>query len=87
MYILFQNPAFADVYTEHSTRVRVAKYAPSGFYICSGGKSATKKLLLIIDREAREIIRLVASVRLSVCVFFVTLSCLICLTFDLDFFP
>ena len=32
-----QNPAISDVYTEHSTRVRVAKYAPSGFYIASGG--------------------------------------------------
>ena len=32
-----QNPAIADVYTEHSTRVRVAKYSPSGFYIASAG--------------------------------------------------
>lgn len=33
-----QNPAIADVYTEHSCAVNVAKYSPSGFYIASGGK-------------------------------------------------
>lgn len=32
-----QNPAIADVYTEHSCPVNVAKYSPSGFYIASGG--------------------------------------------------
>ncbi|KAJ8382280.1 hypothetical protein SKAU_G00030580 [Synaphobranchus kaupii] len=30
------NPAIADIYTEHSHPVSVAKYAPSGFYIASG---------------------------------------------------
>lgn len=30
-------PAIADVYTEHSCAVNVAKYSPSGFYISSGG--------------------------------------------------
>ncbi|KAM9814304.1 WD repeat-containing protein 1 [Neosynchiropus ocellatus] len=30
------NPAIADVYTEHAHQVTVAKYAPSGFYIASG---------------------------------------------------
>lgn len=34
----WQNPAIADVYTEHSCAVNVAKYSPSGFYIASGGK-------------------------------------------------
>lgn len=34
-----ENPAIADVYTEHSCQVNVAKYSPSGFYIASGGKS------------------------------------------------
>ncbi|KPM07637.1 actin-interacting protein 1-like protein [Sarcoptes scabiei] len=36
-----ENPAIADIYTEHSTMTTVAKYSPSGFYICSadqGGK-------------------------------------------------
>lgn len=32
-----QNPAIADIYTEHAHQVVVAKYAPSGFYIASGG--------------------------------------------------
>ncbi|XP_075714239.1 WD repeat-containing protein 1 [Rhinoderma darwinii] len=31
-----ENPAIADVYTEHAHQVVVAKYAPSGFYIASG---------------------------------------------------
>uniref|UniRef100_A0A3Q2IAH1 WD repeat domain 1 n=1 Tax=Equus caballus TaxID=9796 RepID=A0A3Q2IAH1_HORSE len=31
------NPAIADIYTEHAHQVVVAKYAPSGFYIASGG--------------------------------------------------
>lgn len=35
---LSQNPEIADVYTEHAHAVGVAKYAPSGFYIASGGK-------------------------------------------------
>nr|KAF6503473.1 WD repeat domain 1 [Molossus molossus] len=30
------NPALADIYTEHAHQVVVAKYAPSGFYIASG---------------------------------------------------
>ena len=40
--------------------------------------------LVIIDREARDIMYLVASIRLSVCPF-VMLSCLNCLNFDLHF--
>lgn len=35
-----QNPALADIYTEHAHQVVVAKYAPSGFYIASGGTCA-----------------------------------------------
>lgn len=35
--LLPQNPAIADIYTEHAHQVVVAKYAPSGFYIASGG--------------------------------------------------
>ncbi|XP_018590942.1 WD repeat-containing protein 1 [Scleropages formosus] len=33
------NPAIADIYTEHPHSVLVAKYAPSGFYIASGDVS------------------------------------------------
>ena len=35
---LLQNPSIADIYTEHAQQVTVACYAPSGFYIASGGK-------------------------------------------------
>ncbi|XP_077991958.1 WD repeat-containing protein 1-B-like [Glandiceps talaboti] len=31
-----ENPAIADVYTQHAKQCTVAKYAPSGFYIASG---------------------------------------------------
>ncbi|XP_070758346.1 WD repeat-containing protein 1 [Enoplosus armatus] len=37
-----ENPAIADIYTEHAHQVTVAKYAPSGFYIASG--DATGKI-------------------------------------------
>ena len=58
-----------------------------------GGMGILKHILVgfIIDREAREIIRLVASVRPSVCLFVClsvclwALSCLNGLTYDLDF--
>jgi len=30
-----KNPAISDMYTEHSVPVTVAKWAPSGYYICS----------------------------------------------------
>ena len=33
-----QNPDIADVYTQHAKDTTVAAYAPSGFYIASGGK-------------------------------------------------
>jgi len=36
-----QNPAIADIYTEHSVQTTVAKYSPSGFYIASAGNSVT----------------------------------------------
>lgn len=42
------NPAIADIYTEHSTKATVAKYAPSGFYIASADKSG--KVFLILWR-------------------------------------
>ncbi len=34
---LSQNPGVSDVYTQHSTDATVARYAPSGYYIASGG--------------------------------------------------
>lgn len=40
-FLSLQNPAIADIYTEHAHQVTVAKYAPSGFYIASGGKPPT----------------------------------------------
>ena len=43
----FQNPSIAEVYTEHSTQVNVAQSAPSGFYICSGGKLGLVNLILV----------------------------------------
>lgn len=49
MFCVLQNPAIADIYTEHSHQVTVAKYAPSGFYIASGGKK--KKNLLMNTRQ------------------------------------
>lgn len=33
-----QNPGIVDTYTQHSVPATVAKYAPSGFYIASGGE-------------------------------------------------
>lgn len=44
---LLQNPAIADVYTEHAHPVNVAKYSPSGFYIASGGKQLKPLNILI----------------------------------------
>ena len=39
-----QNPAIADIYTEHAHQVVVAKYAPSGFYIASGGTCLSSRM-------------------------------------------
>ncbi|XP_043541825.1 WD repeat-containing protein 1-like [Chiloscyllium plagiosum] len=33
------HPEIADIYTEHAHQVQVAQYAPSGYYIASGGMS------------------------------------------------
>ncbi|XP_062838145.1 WD repeat-containing protein 1 isoform X1 [Anolis carolinensis] len=38
------NPAIADIYTEHAHQVVVAKYAPSGFYIASGDASGKLRI-------------------------------------------
>ena len=38
-----QNPGVSDVYIEHSVQATVAQYAPSGYYIASGGKHACRR--------------------------------------------
>lgn len=38
----------ADVYTEHAHEVFSACYAPSGFYICSGGMTYCSNIVLNI---------------------------------------
>ena len=43
--IFIQNPSICDTYTQHSTKVNVAQYAPSGYYIASGGENKTMILI------------------------------------------
>lgn len=45
------NPAIADIYTEHPHQVLVAKYAPSGFYIASGDISGKLKIWDTTQKE------------------------------------
>ncbi|KAJ8930242.1 hypothetical protein NQ314_016970 [Rhamnusium bicolor] len=47
----FMNPAIADVYTEHSCPVNVAKYSPSGFYIASGDQSGKVRIWDTVNKE------------------------------------
>uniref|UniRef100_A0A3Q2NP68 WD repeat domain 1 n=1 Tax=Fundulus heteroclitus TaxID=8078 RepID=A0A3Q2NP68_FUNHE len=46
-----ENPAIADVYTEHAHQVTVAKYAPSGFYIASGDASGKIRIWDTTQKE------------------------------------
>ncbi|ELK28112.1 WD repeat-containing protein 1 [Myotis davidii] len=46
-----QNPALADIYTEHAHQVVVAKYAPSGFYIASGDVSGKLRIWDTTQKE------------------------------------
>ncbi|KAL9902849.1 actin-interacting protein 1 isoform X3 [Glossina fuscipes] len=46
-----RNPAIADVYTEHSCAVNVAKYSPSGFYIASGDQSGKIRIWDTVNKE------------------------------------
>ncbi|MEE6462497.1 hypothetical protein FKM82_001614, partial [Ascaphus truei] len=46
-----ENPAIADVYTEHAHQVVVAKYAPSGFYIASGDVSGKLRIWDTTQKE------------------------------------
>ncbi|KAK9399046.1 WD repeat-containing protein 1 [Crotalus adamanteus] len=45
------NPAIADIYTEHAHQVVVAKYAPSGFYIASGDISGKLRIWDTTQKE------------------------------------
>ncbi|KAM8757267.1 WD repeat-containing protein 1 [Acanthopagrus schlegelii] len=45
------NPAIADVYTEHAHQVTVAKYSPSGFYIASGDASGKVRIWDTTQKE------------------------------------
>lgn len=45
------NPSIADVYTEHSCPVNVAKYSPSGFYIASGDQSGKVRIWDTVNKE------------------------------------
>ncbi|KAK0081464.1 hypothetical protein PV325_012129 [Microctonus aethiopoides] len=45
------NPAIADIYTEHSCPVNVAKYSPSGFYIASGDQSGKVRIWDTVNKE------------------------------------
>ncbi|KAK1175529.1 WD repeat-containing protein 1 [Acipenser oxyrinchus oxyrinchus] len=46
-----ENPAIADIYTEHAHQVSVAKYAPSGFYIASGDVSGKLRIWDTTQKE------------------------------------
>nr|XP_019942440.1 PREDICTED: WD repeat-containing protein 1 [Paralichthys olivaceus] len=46
-----ENPAIADIYTEHAHQVTVAKYAPSGFYIVSGDTSGKIRIWDTTQKE------------------------------------
>ncbi|XP_069948850.1 actin-interacting protein 1 isoform X1 [Cherax quadricarinatus] len=46
-----ENPAIAEVYTEHSIQVNVAQYSPSGFYICSGDQHGKVRIWDTINPE------------------------------------
>ncbi|XP_017761124.1 PREDICTED: actin-interacting protein 1 [Eufriesea mexicana] len=45
------DPAIADIYTEHSCPVNVAKYSPSGFYIASGDQSGKVRIWDTVNKE------------------------------------
>lgn len=46
-----ENPAIAEIYTEHSLPVNVAKYSPSGFYIASGDQSGKIRIWDTVNKE------------------------------------
>lgn len=46
-----ENPGISDVYTQHSTKAIVARYAPSGFYIASGDASGKIRIWDTTQKE------------------------------------
>jgi len=46
-----ENPSLADIYTEHSAQTTVAKYSPSGFYICSADISGKVRIWDTTQKE------------------------------------
>uniref|UniRef100_UPI00358EE6EB WD repeat-containing protein 1-like n=1 Tax=Myxine glutinosa TaxID=7769 RepID=UPI00358EE6EB len=46
-----QNPAIADIYSEHAHPAIVAKYSPSGFYIASGDSSGKVRIWDTTQKE------------------------------------
>ncbi|XP_068451220.1 WD repeat-containing protein 1 [Clinocottus analis] len=46
-----ENPAIADIYTEHAHAVTVAKYSPSGYYIASGDVSGKIRIWDTTQKE------------------------------------
>ena len=46
-----ENPSISDIYTEHSTMTTVAKYSPSGFYICSADQSGKIRIWDTTQKE------------------------------------
>ncbi|ESO90974.1 hypothetical protein LOTGIDRAFT_191449 [Lottia gigantea] len=46
-----ENPAICDVYSEHSKEAKIAKYAPSGFYIASGDISGKVRIWDTTQKE------------------------------------
>lgn len=46
-----EDPAVADIYTQHSCQVNVAKYSPSGFYVASADKSGKIRIWDTVNAE------------------------------------
>lgn len=46
-----ENPAIADIYTEHANPTTVAKYSPSGFYIASGDSTGKVRIWDTTNKE------------------------------------
>lgn len=45
------HPEISDIYTEHSAPTTVAKYSPSGFYICSADQSGKVRIWDTTQKE------------------------------------
>lgn len=51
LYRNFDSPQYADVYTQHSADVNVAKYSPSGFYIASADNLGKVRIWDTVNKE------------------------------------